>query len=281
MQQQKLSLSSIRWSRKRKFRRKFTQTFRPPEKKYIVLKGKFFLFIAIFLFFTSGLVFLLRSSYFRIKEVRITGIPCLDESTSPACLKAYSYKKMPLATLSIDKVEEEIKSSDLQIMLVEGRKLYPSTVAFTITRRTPILAIPVSEPNVEGQESTREASSQAFFLIDKEGFITSREATSASYPIFWYHLKNGGRVFIEDEFLRSTLSLLSRLTERGIGISALSQKGNGGLQVMLDSGITVFFDVGKDHPLQVDSLQLILQNFTIEGKKYRFIDLRSEKPVTY
>ena len=281
MQQQKSSLSSIRWSRKRKLRRRFIHSFRPPEKKYIVLKGKFFLFFTFLLVFLGGVFLLLRGPFFRVKEVRVIGIPCLDESTYPACLKAYSYTQASLVSFSIRKAEEEIKVSDPQIMHVEGKKLYPSSLFFTVTKRTPVLAIPLYETDTEGEESTKEASFQAFLLLDKEGYITSREATTTSYPVFWYQVRDGGSLFVEDDFLRQTLSLVSRLTEREVGVSTLSKNGEGGLQVTLDSGITVFFDVGKDHTLQVDSLQLILQNFTIEGKKYRHIDLRYEKPVTY
>lgn len=54
--------------------------------------------------------------------------------------------------------------------------------------------------------------------------------------------------------------------------------GSAVLVDILDNG-QVFFSRTTDIPSQVDSLQIILTRLTIEGKQFKSIDFRYEKPI--
>ena len=68
------------------------------------------------------------------------------------------------------------------------------------------------------------------------------------------------------------------LQKHSIGFSDVSVQGND-VRVQLSDGTDVLFSSTKDVIEQIDSLQLTMDNLTIEGKHISRIDMRFDRPV--
>lgn len=77
--------------------------------------------------------------------------------------------------------------------------------------------------------------------------------------------------------------LKDKLKEKGIEIDWRSEKENKienkKWEMRLKNGESVIFSLEKDIDEQINSLQMILKRFKIEGRQFEKIDLRFEKPV--
>lgn len=88
----------------------------------------------------------------------------------------------------------------------------------------------------------------------------------------------------------SIISPLAETASQNANLEKLLLKANvpfAKIQVATDSSILIYLKDGqvvnlserKNLESQISSLQLILSRLTIEGKKFKFLDLRFEKPV--
>lgn len=69
------------------------------------------------------------------------------------------------------------------------------------------------------------------------------------------------------------------LKDKRIVFSSISISSDSAYLVLLPHGEEIFFSSKKDLPSQVSSLHLILTRLTIEGKEFRRLDLRFDKPI--
>lgn len=97
-----------------------------------------------------------------------------------------------------------------------------------------------------------------------------------------------GSLFLNKFFLNRTffVSPLARVDNSKVAsIESLLYKNNiqftrvdGNIVYLKDQG-EVYLNLDKNLALQMSSLQLILSRLTIEGKKFKKLDLRFEKPI--
>lgn len=73
--------------------------------------------------------------------------------------------------------------------------------------------------------------------------------------------------------------LKEKAAEREIEFSAFSLIGENAIEASASSGTTVFFSKEKEVEPQLDTLQTIWENFKIEGRRVKVIDLRYERPI--
>ncbi len=71
----------------------------------------------------------------------------------------------------------------------------------------------------------------------------------------------------------------SLLEKQKISISSFSVATDSSYLVSLSDGGIVIFSASKDLTEQARSLQIILSRLTIEGKKFKSLDFRFDKPV--
>lgn len=69
------------------------------------------------------------------------------------------------------------------------------------------------------------------------------------------------------------------LLSQKIPFSKINVASDSSFVVSLQDGGEVGISQKKDFVAQISSLQLILSRLTIEGKKFKFLDLRFDKPV--
>ncbi|MDP2860193.1 MAG: hypothetical protein Q8N98_00600, partial [bacterium] len=73
--------------------------------------------------------------------------------------------------------------------------------------------------------------------------------------------------------------LKEKAAKREIEFSAFSLIGENAIEASASSGTTVFFSKEKEVEPQLDTLQTIWENFKIEGRRVKVIDLRYERPI--
>ncbi len=76
-----------------------------------------------------------------------------------------------------------------------------------------------------------------------------------------------------------TKELELNLKKYNISFSQVLVATDSSFVVILQNGEKVLFSSSKPTEQQMSSLQLILSRFTIEGKRFAFLDLRFDKPV--
>lgn len=76
-----------------------------------------------------------------------------------------------------------------------------------------------------------------------------------------------------------TQDVRALLASQKINVSSFSVATDSSYMVVLKDGGTVILAPGKDLAAQVRSLQIILSRLTIEGKRFKILDFRFDKPV--
>jgi len=74
-------------------------------------------------------------------------------------------------------------------------------------------------------------------------------------------------------------SLNKALGAKNIYFSTIEQNNDLSYKVSIKDNGIVYISQKKDLTLQIDSLQLIINRLTIEGKRFKSLDFRFEKPV--
>ncbi|OGH08917.1 MAG: hypothetical protein A2152_00430 [Candidatus Levybacteria bacterium RBG_16_35_6] len=70
-----------------------------------------------------------------------------------------------------------------------------------------------------------------------------------------------------------------RLNAKNIPFSKIEEENDLSYKVSIKDNGIVFISERKDLAIQIDSLQLILSRLTIEGKRFKVLDFRFDKPV--
>lgn len=77
----------------------------------------------------------------------------------------------------------------------------------------------------------------------------------------------------------TTEELKTLFLKSNIAFSEVKNSTGSSILVILEDGNDVLFSAKKSLGEQVSSLQLILSRLTIEGKRFKSLDLRFEKPI--
>ena len=78
---------------------------------------------------------------------------------------------------------------------------------------------------------------------------------------------------------KSTDILAMQLSKNNIAYSTLGESTDASYIATLKNGEEIVFSPKKDLTAQVSSLQYILTRLTIEGKEFKLLDFRFDKPV--
>lgn len=68
------------------------------------------------------------------------------------------------------------------------------------------------------------------------------------------------------------------LRKKNVSFSSVGMQ-NTDVVIILNDDIQVLFSTDKDYSAQIDSLQVTMDNLTIEGKRIARVDMRFERPV--
>lgn len=220
----------------------------------------FFLFFLIFLFFF--IVLYLLNNLFYIKKIQII-------SDKKDFIGIQELKKNSLILISEKEIKETIIKKNPSVDKVEVEKKYPATLILKINIEKPIVNL---------------ITSQGYFYLSYQGKILFKSPLRfESLPVINYYQKLNFQSYQAGDFLtfkdiKSTLYLIKEISNLNINIDNVDI--NGVNMILFNIGDKkIIFSSEKDSGLQLYQLQQIIRQFKAEGKKFKEIDLRYDKPV--
>lgn len=154
---------------------------------------------------------------------------------------------------------------------------FPVLEEFKITKKFP------QELKVSYKERKQEAIVKAKngnFILDSKGYIFALAREEVKAPLFedleteWQIGKT-----INSKKIDFAISTVSKFSKLDLHPTNFLFSGENDLVVKTDSNLEIVFSSLKDVDLQVALLEVVLKNAKIEGKTFKKIDLRFDRPV--
>lgn len=206
----------------------------------------------------------LEGDFLKIKTVscRIDENECPPELKSP--LTDYFLGKN-IFLVGIRDLEKDLGEKYPWIEKQTAVKIFPDRLDFRFTNRQILAAI----------------AGDSFALVDESGLVVKISKSSGDYPVVSLLSKVsialGQR--IDQPSLAETLQILKHLRLRLLEPKRAEIGPPGKITIWFRDGSQAVFSSENDIIRQLDSLQLILNRTKMEGKQFKKIDLRFDKPV--
>jgi len=169
-----------------------------------------------------------------------------------------------------DETAKKIVFKNPQLKRAVVNKVWPNTLKITVYFYEPTAALIVN---------------QGFFNLSSDGRILAKiKDGQPSLPVINYYQKLNSNSFetgdrIDYEDIRQTLFFIDKLRQINLVPLTIDIKGQDMLVFNLESDKEIIFSNKKEKELQDYQLEFIIKQFKIEGKEFKKIDLRFEKPV--
>lgn len=221
----------------------------------------------VFFLLTVAVVFTLAyvvNFLFEVKNVEVTGV-----SKNHKVLGLAAFEGGNLVLLSPHEVSAQLIKKNPSVRKVEVEKKYPSTLRIRIELYRPKVELAV---NV------------GYFILAEDGRILEKSKTrSGSYTSFNYYQKlnyftYGAGDFIEFKDIQDSIFFVKTLENMGFKVDVVDINNRDMLLCNIGEK-KIIFTSEKDRALQQYEVGQILKQFKIEGKDFRSVDLRFEKPV--
>ena len=226
-------------------------------------KLKFFLFFSFLcLIFFSILFFI--NQFFLIKKIELISDREFLLSNKDELINKN------LIFINQDEIAKKIILENSLLKQVVVNKVWPITLKITVYFYEPIAALIVN---------------QGFFNLSTDGRILSKiKDGQPSLPIINYYQKLNGNSFqtgdwIDYKDIQQTLFFIDKLGQINLVPLTIDIKGQDMLVFNLNGDKKIVFSNKKEKELQDYQLEFIIRQFKIEGKEFKSIDLRFDKPV--
>lgn len=151
------------------------------------------------------------------------------------------------------------------IQSVKFNKKFPHSLEIFLTRRSPVIQI-------------QNKQTQKYFFVDENEYVIKNAYSSKLATILTEEPINIGEA-ISSPTIHSAFSIFLTLKNSYIPIIEIDAISISHLKAKIGSGQFVLFSGEKSIENQVDSLQFILKNSTMNSRKLEEIDLRFDNPV--
>jgi len=231
-------------------------------EKSLAKTMKYLLFLLILGFFFA--LFYIFELYFKIREVKIE-----NGSSLMKIAGLEEVKNKNLIFLNTDKTAFYLKKRNPFVNKITVEKNYPDKIVISIIsyEKKAILTV-----------------SKGYFVLSGDGRILEKnEKKDSTLPIVNYYQKlnyysyNTGD-YVEFDDIKFGLSFISYLRELNLNADNLDISSHDVLLFNVGDK-KIYFSTEKNKAGQEYELQRIIRQFKIEGRDYREIDLRFNKPV--
>ena len=226
-------------------------------------KLKFFLFFLLLcLLFFSTLFFI--NQFFLIKKIELIS----DREFLLANKNELINKN--LIFINQDETAKKIILENPLLRQVVVNKAWPVTLKITIYFYESTAALIVN---------------QGFFNLSADGRILSKiKDGQPTLPRINYYQKLNSNSFASGDWInykdiQQTLFFIDKLRQINLSPLTIDIKGQDMLVFNLNGDKKIVFSNQKEKELQDYQLELIIRQFKIEGKEFKKIDLRYDKPV--
>jgi len=203
---------------------------------------------------------------FRVKLIRVEGT--LKDVT---LFGLEDLKDKRIVFLSTKKTEEQIKQINPFLSSVVIKKRYPSTLDITIEQAAPYIYLK-ADPGL--------------LVLNLDGRIMQKIKDIKGNPIlpyltyfqkFNYASYQPGDI-IDLREIKMALIFVKKVTDAGLKVNTIDIDGVGVIGLHL-KGKTILFSSEKDVESQVYQMEQIVHQFKIQGKDFKKLDLRFNRPV--
>ncbi|MDD5145297.1 MAG: cell division protein FtsQ/DivIB [Candidatus Pacebacteria bacterium] len=274
-------------------KRNFRKPYRIKKKKSI-LKSRFF-WLPVLIFTTVGGIcyFIFFSSFFQIKEVKISGNQKIATNKLESLVQSQLTKKIALfPTKSIflanlGKIQKMGQDNFPQIAKISFKKDFPDIILVNVEERNPVAVLThtLNSSSTALFATTSAEVLEENFFIDKEGIVFEKvlDPDSNLLKIENQILPNKlrlGESVIEEPLVAKILNIESKLkNELEIKIDTVTIVSRKRLNVKAAEGWEVYFNPEGDMDWQITELTAVLENKIPPEKRKNlgYIDLRFEK----
>jgi len=225
--------------------------------------------ISLFFFFTFlffyGLFFL--DNFLKVKVIKIEA-----DSSLTNLLGLESLKEKNIFFILEDKEEKRLKEINPKIKEIKISKKYPQTLNIYV--KTYSLAALIK-------------GSQGFLGLSEDGrilFTLKNQGKYSSLPLINYYQLINQTIYkvgnwIDFKDIKITLILLDQLKSFNLMINGIDIVNEDMIVFKLKDDKKILFTSKKDWQAQIFPVFLILRHLKIEGKQFRQIDVRFDKPI--
>lgn len=224
-------------------------------KRILIILFLSFLFIGLFSLFYYG---------FQIKSIKIV-------SSVPLSLRGLSdIKNKNNVLLSDEEIVKNIQKTNPSVKKVRVQKKYPNEIILTIDVHQPIAALRV-------HDGVYILSADGTLLERTKAKPSSKLPLISSYQVFPYTAHYPGQQ-IELKEIVTALFFVNGMKETGLPCEHIDIKS---LDMIVCNvrNKTILFTSQKDATVQQYELQTIIRQFKIEGKDFKSLDVRFDKPI--
>lgn len=203
------------------------------------------------------------SLLFRIQTIRVVGEAHINDLSLIKHKNLIFFNQHQYASI--------LKRNNPHISSISFHKEYPSTLTL------------IAKPN---KQLARLIVSEGEFILGEDGRIVQKYKTRdkpPELPIITYYQRfnyygfNLGEKLLQNDILYS-LFFISKLSDVGIDVKEVAIAGLY-MIVLKNTDHDFIFTTDKDKNTQYEQVRELIQQFTIEGKAYKKIDVRFSKPI--
>ena len=240
--------------------------------------------ILIILLILLTFYFALRSDLFQIRQLEISNSEsfkdCLSEEQLSQRLDVVGRSAIFLET---KKLSQDLLADVICLKSVTITTSWPNKIKINAKIRQPVAAIVASASARIDNQATAAAevsSQEQIFLIDEEAVVIKKVATYSALPkiLLLTAEQNFDVVQLPYRLIKTGVDVISALSQLQLAVNELTIDENGQLFAEIEDGVKVLFSNAADPKNQATSLQAILRQAKIDGKKLSKIDLRFTRP---
>jgi cell division septal protein FtsQ len=229
-------------------------------KQFIKFNLRYFIIALISIGAFIGMVY--GYDYYSIKEIEVF---------TPQPINGLHFvEKQNLVLLDLKKVEQILYTRNPDIDKLTLEKIYPHTLRVSsIQKLKPMAYLSAGE---------------GYFLLNEEGKIIAKfREKKTDFPIITYYQKfpfqnyqAGQRLSYKD--ISYSLIFLKKAQQLGLKINSIDIAGFHMLGLYTEDK-AILFTTEKDKNNQLFQFDTIIRQFKIEGKEFKTLDLRFDKPI--
>ena len=226
-------------------------------------KIKFFS-IFILLCLVSFLILFFAHQFFLIRNIELVS----DKKFSLANKEELINKSILFANQN--QISKKIIKDNFFIKTANVEKVWPNSLKISVSFYEQCVLLSVNN---------------GFFNLSCEVRILQKIKVNQTFlPIINYYQKLNSGFFqtgdwIDYEDIKQALFFINKLKEINLTVLTIDIKGQDMLVFNLVDDKKIVFSNNKDKEVQDYQLELIIKQFKIEGKEYKKIDLRFDKPI--
>lgn len=231
------------------------------------LFGKFYNFLRfVILIVLIYSIFILLNSFFSVRHILVQK----NNLNKKIALNGLSVlQRQNILILSTDRVRKEIIERNPWVRNTTVSKLLPDTLQVKIDLYNPFAYLKSNEGYFLLSDDAR--------ILAKQKFLSNLLPVISYYQQFDYQSLSSGE-FLRQKDILTTLSFLEKLKEMNIQINSIDI-GSSHMLVFNSDGKIIIFTTEKSQERQRYELEIIVRQTKIDGKDFKSLDLRFDKPV--